>query len=119
MVEIASDRLLFKTILVEMAYSVIHLHNRVNKSRIVVLLLCPEELESDSCGFDRINQVLYRQEGSRTFRDFPRGLRDLLQNVAQICTMYIFRAKCEVRWKDNTLVTSRFGKKCWTLDVFH
>jgi hypothetical protein len=34
MVEIASDRPLFKTILVEMAYSVIHLHNRVNKSRI-------------------------------------------------------------------------------------
>jgi hypothetical protein len=26
-----------------MAYSIIHLHNRVNKSRIVVLLLCPEE----------------------------------------------------------------------------
>jgi len=45
MVEIASDRPLFKTILVEMAYSVIHLHNRVNKSRITVLLLCPEELE--------------------------------------------------------------------------
>jgi hypothetical protein len=45
MVEIGSDRPLFKTILVEMAYSVIHLHNRVNKSRIVVLLLCPEELE--------------------------------------------------------------------------
>ncbi len=36
MVEIASDRPLFKTILVEMVYSVIHLHNRVNKSRIVV-----------------------------------------------------------------------------------
>ncbi len=45
MVEIASDRPLFKTILVEMAYSVIHLHNRVNKSRIAVLLLCPKELE--------------------------------------------------------------------------
>ncbi len=45
MVEIASDRPLFKTILVEMAYSVIHLHNRVNKSRIAVFLLCPEELE--------------------------------------------------------------------------
>ncbi len=45
MVEISSDRPLFKTILVEMAYSVIHLHNRVNKSRIIVLLLCPEELE--------------------------------------------------------------------------
>ncbi len=45
MVEIASDRPLFKTIMVEMAYSVIHLHNRVNKSRIVVLLLCPKELE--------------------------------------------------------------------------
>jgi hypothetical protein len=45
MVEIVSDRPLFKTILVEMAYSVIHLHIRVNKSRIVVLLLCPEELE--------------------------------------------------------------------------
>jgi hypothetical protein len=45
MVEIASDRSLFKTILVEMAYFVIHLHNRVNKSRIVVLLLCPKELE--------------------------------------------------------------------------
>jgi hypothetical protein len=38
---------------------------------------------------DRINQVLYRQEGSRTFRDFPRGLRNLLQSVAQICTVYI------------------------------
>jgi hypothetical protein len=45
MVEIASDRPLFKTILVEMAYSVIHLHNRINKSRIAILLLCPEELE--------------------------------------------------------------------------
>jgi hypothetical protein len=45
MVEIASDRPLFKTILVEMAYSIIHLHNRVNKSRIAVLLLCLEELE--------------------------------------------------------------------------
>ncbi len=45
MVEIASDRPLFKTILVEMVYSVIHLHNRVNKSRITVLLLCLEELE--------------------------------------------------------------------------
>jgi hypothetical protein len=45
MVEIASDRPLFKTILVEMAYSVNHLHNRVNKSRIAVLLLCLEELE--------------------------------------------------------------------------
>jgi hypothetical protein len=45
MVEIASDRPLFKTILVDMVYSVIHLHNRVNKSRIVVLLLCPKELE--------------------------------------------------------------------------
>jgi len=45
MVEIASDRPMFKTILVEMAYSVIHLHNRVNKSRIAVLLLCLEELE--------------------------------------------------------------------------
>jgi hypothetical protein len=45
MVEIASDRPLFKTILVDMVYSVIHLHNRVNKSRIAVLLLCPEELE--------------------------------------------------------------------------
>ncbi len=45
MVEIASDRPLFKTILVEMAYSVIHLHNRVNKSRITILLLCLEELE--------------------------------------------------------------------------
>jgi hypothetical protein len=45
MVEITSDRPLFKTILVEMAYSVIHLHNRVNKSKIAVLLLCPEELE--------------------------------------------------------------------------
>ncbi len=45
MVEIASDRLLFKTILVEMVYSVIHFHNRVNKSRIAVLLLCPKELE--------------------------------------------------------------------------
>jgi hypothetical protein len=45
MVEITSDRPLFKIILVEMAYSVIHLHNRVNKSRIAVLLLCPEELE--------------------------------------------------------------------------
>jgi len=45
MVEIASDRPLFKTILVEMAYSIIHLHNRVNKSRIVVLLLCPGELK--------------------------------------------------------------------------
>jgi hypothetical protein len=45
MVEIASDRPLFKTILVEMAYFIIHLHNRVNKSRIAVLLLCPEELE--------------------------------------------------------------------------
>jgi hypothetical protein len=44
---------------------------------------------TDSCGSDRINQVLYRQEGSKTFRDFPRGLRDLLQNVAQICTVYI------------------------------
>jgi hypothetical protein len=33
---------------------------------------------TDSCGSDRINQVLYRQEGSKTFRDFPRGLRDLL-----------------------------------------
>jgi hypothetical protein len=31
MVEIVSDRPLFKTILVEMAYCVIHLHNRVNK----------------------------------------------------------------------------------------
>jgi hypothetical protein len=37
MVEIASDRPLFKNILVEMVYSVIHLHNRVNKSRIAVL----------------------------------------------------------------------------------
>jgi hypothetical protein len=45
MVEIASDRSLFKTILVEMTDFVIHLRNRVNKSRIVVLLLCPEELE--------------------------------------------------------------------------
>jgi hypothetical protein len=45
MVEIASDRPLFKTILVEMAYSVIHLHNRVNKSRIDVLLLCSKDLE--------------------------------------------------------------------------
>ncbi len=45
MVEIASDRPMFKTILVEMAYFVIHLHNQVNKSRITVLLLCPEELE--------------------------------------------------------------------------
>jgi len=45
MVEIASDRPLFKTILVEMAYSVIDLHNWVNKSRITILLLCPEELE--------------------------------------------------------------------------
>jgi len=36
MVEIASDRPLFKTIMVEMAYSVINLHNRVNKSRITV-----------------------------------------------------------------------------------
>jgi hypothetical protein len=45
MVEIASDTPLFKTILVEMAYSVIHLHNWVNKSRIAVLLLCLEELE--------------------------------------------------------------------------
>jgi hypothetical protein len=45
MVEIASDRPLFKTILVEMAYSVIHLQNRVNKSKIAVLLLCPKELE--------------------------------------------------------------------------
>jgi hypothetical protein len=45
MVEIASGRPLFKTILVEMAYFVIHLHNRINKSRIAVLLLCPEELE--------------------------------------------------------------------------
>ncbi len=44
MVEIVSDRPLFKTILVEMAYSVIHLHNGVNKSRITVLLLCPEKL---------------------------------------------------------------------------
>jgi hypothetical protein len=34
MVEIASDRPLFKIILVEMAYSVIHLHNRINKSMI-------------------------------------------------------------------------------------
>jgi hypothetical protein len=34
MVEVVSDRPLFKTILVEMAYSIIHLHNRVNKSRI-------------------------------------------------------------------------------------
>jgi hypothetical protein len=34
MVEIASDRPLFKTILVEMAYSVIHFHNQVNKSKI-------------------------------------------------------------------------------------
>jgi len=45
MVQIASDRPLFKTILVEMAYSVIHLHNRVNKSRIAILLLCLKELE--------------------------------------------------------------------------
>ncbi len=45
MVEIASDRLLFKTILVEKVYYVIHLHNRFNKSRIAILLLCPEELE--------------------------------------------------------------------------
>jgi hypothetical protein len=45
MVEIASDRPLFKTILVEMVYFIIHFHNQVNKSRIVVLLLCPEELE--------------------------------------------------------------------------
>jgi hypothetical protein len=162
MVEIASDRPLFKTILVEMAYSIIHLHNRVNKSRIAILLLCPEKLElgkhlrclprcdhrkllavvviiivllctssvtksiykslyslnnwatylgiqfeaetgrssifhnvpwcsvpTDSCGSDRINQILYREEGSRTFHDFPRGLRDLLQNVAQICIVYI------------------------------
>jgi hypothetical protein len=36
MVEITSDRPLFKTILVEMAYSVIHLHNQVNKSKITV-----------------------------------------------------------------------------------
>jgi len=35
MVEITSDRPLFKTILVEMAYFVIHLHNRVNKSRML------------------------------------------------------------------------------------
>jgi len=34
MVEIASDRPLFKTILVEMVYSLIHLHNRVNTSKI-------------------------------------------------------------------------------------
>ncbi len=67
---------------------------------------------TDSCGYDRINQVLYRQEGSWTFCDFPRGLRDLLQSVAQICTVYIlFRAKCEVHWRDNTPVTSRFEKK--------
>jgi len=33
---------------------------------------------TDSCGSDRINQVLYRQEGSKTFHDFPRGLCDLL-----------------------------------------
>jgi hypothetical protein len=45
MVEITSYRPLLKTILVEMAYSIIHLHNRVNKSKIVVLLLCPKELE--------------------------------------------------------------------------
>jgi hypothetical protein len=45
MVEIASGRPLFKTIEVEMAYFVIHLHNRVNKSKIAVLLLCPKELE--------------------------------------------------------------------------
>jgi len=45
MVEIISDRPLFKAILVEMVYSVIHLHNRVNKSKIDVLLLCPEKLE--------------------------------------------------------------------------
>jgi hypothetical protein len=45
MVEIASDRPMFKTILVEIAYSIIHLHNRINKSRIDVLLLCIEELE--------------------------------------------------------------------------
>jgi hypothetical protein len=38
MVEIASDRPLFKIILVEMAYFVIRLHNRVNKSRITILL---------------------------------------------------------------------------------
>jgi hypothetical protein len=44
---------------------------------------------TDSCGSDRINQVLYRQEGSRTFRDFPRGFHDLLQRVAHICTVYI------------------------------
>jgi hypothetical protein len=46
MVEIASDKPPFKTILVEMAYSVIHLHNRVNKSRITVLLMCPEKLQA-------------------------------------------------------------------------
>jgi hypothetical protein len=129
MVEIASDRPLFKTILVEMAYSVIHLHNRINKSRVAVLLLCTSSvtksiykslyslgnwatylgiqfeaetgcssifqnvpwcsIPTDSCGSNRINQVLYRQKGSRTFRDFPRGFHDLLQNVAQICTVYI------------------------------
>jgi hypothetical protein len=32
MVEITSDRPLFKTILVEMVYSVIHLHNRGYKN---------------------------------------------------------------------------------------
>jgi hypothetical protein len=46
-------------------------------------------IPTDSCGPDRINQVLYRQEGSRTFHDFPRGLHDLLQSVAHICTVYI------------------------------
>ncbi len=70
----------------------LHIWGYSSKQKLVVRRfskMFPDVSSLPICGSDRINQVLYRQEGSKTFRDFPRGLRDLLQSVAQIYTVYI------------------------------
>ncbi len=134
MVEIASDRPLFKTILVEMAYFVIHLHNRVNKSKIVVLLLCPEELElgkhlrclprCDHWKLLAVVVIVIVCGQQRWLELFDDSLCNVIS--ATFCKVQLRFVSCisslgqSVKCVGGTILRLQAGskKKCWTSDFF-
>jgi hypothetical protein len=84
MVEIASDRPLFKTILVEMAYSVIHLHNQVNKSRIAVNKMQRKWEKIAACTFWTLRLTIPNSPITYNLSNFITGGQSLGDKIIEV-----------------------------------
>jgi hypothetical protein len=124
MVEIISDRPLFKTILVEMVYFIIHLHNQVNKSRIAVLLLSKMQRKWEkiaACSFWTLRLTVPNSPITYNLSNFITGCLSLGDKIIEVLLYHtiIWRSKgvwsCAIILEKKSSLTSLMGG--WRISI--